>query len=57
MQIEIKTMDERIAAEKLAFNVNRDGTNISELSLAKIDNFEYFTGKIIFPLDQNRLVE
>ena len=50
-------MDERITAEKLAFNVTRDGTNISELSLAKIDKFEYSTGKIIFPLDQNRLVK
>ena len=50
-------MDKRIVDEKLECNVDRKGAQISELSSAKINKSEYFTGKMILTLDLTRLVK
>lgn len=50
-------MDKRITDEKLECSVDRKGAQISELSSAKINKSEYFTGKMILTLDQTRLVK
>ena len=50
-------IDDKIRDEKLQYDINREAANISALSSAKIDEYEYLTGEKIIPSDQRRVIE
>ena len=45
---------DKIKDEKIEYDINREAANISKLSSAKIDIYEYLTGREILPTDQSR---
>ena len=45
------TSDDKIRAEKLQYDINREATKISALSSGKMDKYEYLTGEEILPSD------
>ena len=45
------TTDDKIRAEKLQYDINREATKISALSSGKMDKYEYLTGEEILPSD------
>ena len=47
----------RLEIKKLQYDINREAANISALSSAKIDEYEYLTGEKIIPSDQRRVIE
>ena len=49
--------DDKIRNEKLQYNINREAAKIYDLSLGKIDEYEYLTGEEILPFDQSRIIE
>ena len=51
------TNDDKIKDEKLQQGINRETAKISELSLEKIDKYEYLTGEQILPSDQSIVIE
>ena len=50
-------IDNQIRDEKLQYDINREATKISALSLGKIDNYEYLTGKEILPSSQQQIIQ
>ena len=51
------TIDDKIRAEKLQYDVNREAAKISVLSSRKIDKYEYLTGKGILPSDKKKVIK
>ena len=51
------TTDDKIRDEKLQYDINREAAKISALSSGKIDKYEFLTGEVILPSDQNRIIE
>ena len=51
------TINDKIRGEKQQYDINKEATKISLLSLGKIDKFEYHTGKEILPSDRSRILE
>ena len=51
------TIEDHIRDEKLQYNINRETTNISDLSSGKIDKYEYLTGEEILPSNQQQIFE
>ena len=47
----------KLKLKKLQYDINRETEKISELSLGKIDKYEYLTGEEILPSDQSRIIE
>ena len=41
----------------MQYNINRQATKISALSLDKIDKYEYLTGEEILPSNQRQIIE
>ena len=50
-------IDDKIRAEKLQYDINREAARVSALSTGKIDKHEYLTGEEILPSDQRRVIE
>ena len=48
---------DKIRAEKLQYDINREAAKISALSSGKIDKYKYLTGEEILPSDQSRIME
>ena len=51
------TIDDKIKAGKLQYNINKEAAKISALSSDKIDKYEYYTGEEILPSDQSGIME
>ena len=50
------TINDKIRDEKMQYDINREETKIG-LSFGKIDKYEYFTGEVILPPDQSKVIE
>ena len=51
------TIYDRMKAEKLQYNINREAAKILPLSFGKVNKQEYLTDKEILPSDQSRIIE
>ena len=51
------TIDDKIKAGKLQYNINKEAAKISALSSDKIDKYKYYTGEEILPSDQSGIME
>ena len=51
------TINHQIRDEKLQYDLNRKAADISDLSLGKIGEYEYLTGKEILPSNQQQIIE
>ena len=51
------SFDDKVKHEKLQYDIYREAAEISALSSAKIDKYEYLTGQNILPSDQSRIIE
>ena len=43
--------------EKIQYNINREATKVSVLSLGKIDKYEYVTSKVILLSGPNQIMQ
>ena len=50
-------MIDQIRDEKRQYDINRKAAKISSLSSAKINKYEYLTGKEILPSNQKQIIE
>ena len=48
--------DDKIADEKLQYDVNCEAAKILALSYDKIDKYEYLTDEVILPPHQSRVI-
>ena len=46
------TIEDQIRDEKLQYDINREAAKVSALSSGKIDMYEYLTGEVILPSNQ-----
>ena len=53
----IMTIDDQIRDEELQYDIHREAAKISASSSGKIDKYEYLTGKVILPSNQNQTIE
>ena len=51
------TINDQIRGKKLQYYINREAAKISALSSGKIHKYEYLTGKVILPSDQQQIIE
>ena len=51
------TIGDHIRDEKLQYDINREATKISALSLGKIYKYEYLTGEEVLPSNQKQIKE
>ena len=51
------TIDNKIRAENLQYDINRKAAKISALSSGKIDKYEYHIGEKLLPFYQSRVIE
>ena len=51
------TINDQIRDEKQQYDINRKAVEISALSSAKMDQYEYLTGKEILPSNQQQIIE
>ena len=51
------TINDQIRDEKQQYDINRKADEISALSSAKIDQYEYLNGKEILPSNQQQTIE
>ena len=51
------TIGDQIRDEKVQYDINREATKISALSLGKIDKYQYLTGEEILPSNQKQIIE
>ena len=51
------TIDDKIKAGKLQYNIKKEVAKMSALSSDKIDKYEYYTGEEILPSDQSGIME
>ena len=50
------TINDQIRDEKLQNDVNREAAKISALSSGKIHKYEYLTGEVILPSNQQEIM-
>ena len=50
-------MNDQIRDEKLQYDINREAAKISALSSRKIHKYEYLTGELILPSNQQQIIE
>ena len=50
-------VNDKIRDEKLQYEINREAAKISALSSGKIHKYEYLTGEIILPSNQQQITE
>ena len=50
-------IDDKIADEKVQYDINREAAKISKLLSGKIDKYEYLTGEEILPSDQSKITK
>ena len=53
----IMTIDDQIRDEELQYDIHREAAKISASSSGKIDKYEYLTGEVILPSNQNQTIE
>ena len=53
----IMTIDDQIRDEELQYDIHREAAKISASSSGKIDKYEYLTGELILPSNQNQTIE
>ena len=46
------TIEDQIRDEKLQYDINREAAKVSALSSGEIDMYEYLTGEVILPSNQ-----
>ena len=51
------TIDDKIKAEKLQYDIKREAAKMSAISSGKIGKYDYLTGEEIIPSDQSRITE
>ena len=51
------TIDDQIKDEKLKYDINRETTKISDLSLKKFNKYEHLTGEEILAFNQQQIIE
>ena len=51
------TIDDKIKAEKLQYDIKREAVKMSAISSGKIGKYDYLTGEEIIPSDQSRITE
>ena len=51
------TINDHMKDEKLEYDINREATKISVLSLGKIDKYEYLTGGEILSSNQELIIK
>ena len=51
------TVNDKVRAQKLQYDINRKAAKISSLSSGKIDKYQYFTGKEILTSDEQQIRE
>ena len=51
------TIDDKIKAEKLQYDIKREAAKVSAISSGKIGKYDYLTGEEIIPSDQSRITE
>ena len=51
------TTDDQIRDEKLQHDINREASKISALSPSKFNEYEYLTGEVILPSNQNQMMQ
>ena len=51
------TIDDQIRDEELQYDIHREAAKISASSSGKIDKYEYLTGEVILPSNQNQTIE
>ena len=51
------TNDDQVKDEKLQDNINREAAKITALSSGKIRKYEYLTGEVILPSNQQQIIE
>ena len=50
-------INDQIRDEKLQYDINREAAKISALSSGKIHKYEYLTGEVILPSNQQQIIE
>ena len=50
------TINDQIRDEKLKYDINRKAAKTSALSSGKIDKYEYLTGQVILPSNQQQVI-
>ena len=50
------TINDQIRDEKLKYDINRKAAKTSALSSCKIDKYEYLTGQVILPSNQQQVI-
>ena len=50
-------INDKIRDEKLQYDVNREATKMSALSIGNVDKYEYPTDEKILTSDQSRIIE
>ena len=51
------TIDDKIRAEKLQYDINEETTKISALSSGKIDKYKYFSSEERFLSNRSQIIE
>ena len=51
------TINDQIRDEKLQYDINREAAKISALSSGEIDKYEYLTGEVILPSNEQQITE
>ena len=51
------TINDQIKDEKLQYDINREAAKISALSSGKLHKYEYLTGEVILPSNQQQITE
>ena len=51
------TINDQIRDKNLQYGINREAAKISALSSDKIHKYEYLTGEIILPSNQQQIIE
>ena len=51
------TINDQIRDEELQYDINREASKISALSLGEIHKYEYLTGEDILPPYQQEIIE
>ena len=51
------TIEDQIRDEKIQYGINRETAKISDLSLGKIDKYEYLTGEEKLTSNQQQIIE
>ena len=55
--IKVMTINDQIRDEKIQNDINREAAKISALSSGKICKYQYHTGEVILPSNQQQIIE